>query len=323
VQLGRIASRSAERELAYGTDEDNFLGIDPEALQWDLGSDSLAFAQKRIAIANELFRRQESRALPADRDYTVLRRSLAYAVNDAGHAVGVLTRQIGGVRTLRDFPGSGRDPLQPVPPATQRAALDVIAKSLLAADAFVVSPALQRRLAPDFQARGDALFAGDGGVATDFSLTQRVLAVQRALLGQLMSDGVAARILDSQGKAERPRHAFQLTELYGRLERSVWSELGSRGVAPAERAVVRDIPAPRRELQREYLNRLGALLLRPAGGGRSDARSLVRAQSLGLLARLQAAGRRPDLGADTRAHLQDCAATLAQALNAPVVRLGA
>ena len=38
-------------------------------------------------------------------------------LRDVGRAVGVLARQIGGVRTLRDFPGSGRDPLQPVPAA--------------------------------------------------------------------------------------------------------------------------------------------------------------------------------------------------------------
>ena len=46
----------------------------------------------------------------------MLRRSLAYAIADAGRAVGVLVRQIGGVRTLRDHPGSGRDPLQPTEP---------------------------------------------------------------------------------------------------------------------------------------------------------------------------------------------------------------
>ena len=31
-QLAKIASRSAEPQLAYGTDEDNFLGVDPESI---------------------------------------------------------------------------------------------------------------------------------------------------------------------------------------------------------------------------------------------------------------------------------------------------
>jgi hypothetical protein len=317
AELARIAGRSGEPELAFGTDEDNYLGVDPDTLQFDLGNDEVAFARKRLAIARDLFKRQETRALPPDRDYSVLRRSLNFAINDTARAVGVLTRQIGGVRTLRDFPGSGRDPLQPVAASVQRDALDQLSRGLLAADSFEVSPALQRRLAPDFQERSDALERYGAAVTTDFSLTERVLALQRALLTQLMSDPVAARILDSQDKTRRPGTAFQLSELYGRLQRDIWSELDDLNAGRT-----RDIPAPRRALQREYLNRFAALLLRPGAAGRADARSLVRAQAEALLVRVNAAGRRTGLNADTRAHLQDSADTLTQALSAKVMRLG-
>ena len=309
--LEKIAARSGEPELAYGTDEDNFLGIDPEALQMDLGSDQAAFARKRFAIARDLFKRQESRALPPDQDYGVLRRSLNFAINDVARSVGVLARQIGGVRTLRDHPGSGRDPLQPVPAAAQRDALDVLSRGLLAADSFVVTPALQHRLAPDFQERGEALQFGAAAVSTEFSPPQRVLAVQRALLNQLMGDAVAVRILDNQG-ATRTGESFQLSELYTRLDRDIWSEL--RGGA--------DIPAARRELQREHLNRLAALLLRPATGSRADARGLVRSEATDLLARIKGAEGRSSLSADARAHLKDCDETLTQALSARLVRAG-
>ncbi len=312
AELARIAARSSEPELAYATDEDNFLGIDPDALQYDLGSDAIAFARKRLAIARDLFKRQESRALPPDEDYAALRRSLDFAVADAATAVGVLARQIGGVRTLRDFPGSGRDPLQPVPAVVQREALDVMSRSVFAADSLVVSAALQRRLAPDFQERGEALYGGEGSVATDFSLTQRVLGLQRALLGQLMSDSVAARIIDSQGKTATRDEAFQLSELYGRLERDLWSELSTGG----------DIGAARRELQREYINRVSLLLLRPSASGRSDARSLVRSRAQALLARVLAASHHKALSADARAHLLDSADSLSQALSARLLRSG-
>ncbi|MEY2687020.1 MAG: hypothetical protein RL375_1218, partial [Pseudomonadota bacterium] len=39
AELRQIAARSAEPELAFATDEDNYLGIDPESLHFDLGSD--------------------------------------------------------------------------------------------------------------------------------------------------------------------------------------------------------------------------------------------------------------------------------------------
>jgi hypothetical protein len=213
---------------------------------------------------------------------------------------------------LRDFPGSGRDPLQPVSPAQQREALDVIARGLLGADSFVVSPALQRRLAPDFEERGDAAFGGEGDVATEFQLSQRVLAVQRASLAHLMSDTVAARILDNQEKAPSAGEALQLSELYGRLQREIWSELGRNA----------DIVGPRRELQREHVNRLAAAVLRPASASRADSRSLMRVQAQSLLAHIQAALARRTYSADTTAHLQDCADTLSQVLSARLQRLG-
>ena len=312
AELARIASRSAEPELAFGTDEDNFLGIDPEALMFDLGNDPLAFAKKRLAIARDLFKRQESRELSRDQDYAVLRRSLFYALADVARSAGVLARQIGGVRTLRDHPGSGREPLQAVPAAAQRDALDALARGLFTADSLSISPMLAARLAPDFQERSEQIKFSSAAVQTEFALPQRVLGLQRALLNHLMSDTVAARILDNQGIAARG-DALQLSELYGRLDRDIWSELSGRAG---------DIPAPRRELQREHLNRVAALLLRPNAATRVDTRGLVRVQAQALLVRLQAAQQRGGWSADARAHLQDSADTLAQALSARLQRTG-
>ena len=305
--LLRIAARSNEPQLAYGTDEDAGLGIDPETIQLDLGADPIAYASKRLDIARDLFRRQESRELREDRNYSVLRRSLGFAIADSGRAVGVLVRQIGGVRTLRDFPGSGRDPLQPVAAATQRQALDLIARNVLAIDGLTVSPALQRRLAPDFEDRGEI-----AGMSTDYPVPQRLLDLQRAVLGQLMSDAVAARILDSMNMVERPDDAFQLAELYARLGREVWSELLIGG----------SIGASRRELQREHVNRIAAALLRPSPTSRADARALLRQQALQLQAQLDKAVKRNGQDAQTRAHLLDSADTLNQALAARMLRTG-
>ncbi|HSN32318.1 MAG TPA: zinc-dependent metalloprotease, partial [Ideonella sp.] len=307
AQLKTIAARSNEPQLAYGTDEDNFLGIDPESLQFDLGNDVFAYARRRFDIARDLFARQERRSLARGSEYGALRRSIRYAVHDAGIAASALARQIAGVRTLRDYAGSGRDPLQPVSAARQREALDLLARNVFAADSFAASPALQRRLAPDYLERGDAVFGGeDASVATDYSIGQAVLGTQRVLLAQLLSDGVAARVLDSVGKADRPAEAFQLSELYRRLTYEVWGELAQR----------RDISAPRRELQRDYLNRVAAVLVRPGSLSRADARSLLRVEASGLLARIQGALRRDRaLSAEARAHLQDSAETLRMALS--------
>jgi hypothetical protein len=311
AELQKIAARSNEPLLAYGTDEDNFFGIDPETIQLDLGNDPLAFAAKRLEIARDLFKRQETRPLSPQRDYAVLRRSLGFAIGDVYRAVGVLARQIGGVRTLRDYPGSGRDPLQPVAATVQRESLDLMARAVLAADGLSLTPALQRRLAPDYLDRADLI-----GDATDFALPQRLLDLQRALLNFLMSDGLAARVLDSANKVDKPGEAFQLTEIYQRLADDVWSELGKGGTLNTA------ISQPRRELQRSHVNRLAAALLRPSPFARADARGLMRVQARALLARLESAAGRSGKAADTdtRVHLADSIDTLRQALSATVQR---
>ncbi len=306
AELQKIAGRSSEPALAFGTDEDSFIGLDPETIQLDLGADPLAFASKRLAIARELFKRQETRQLPPDRDYAVLRRSIGFAINDATRAVGVLARQIGGVRTLRDYPGTGREPLVPLSAQMQREALALISSSVLAADGLSLSPALQRRLAPDFLDRAE------GGAATDFSVQQRLLDLQRAVLNYLMSDVIATRILDSVGKFDKPPDAFRLTELHDRLARDVWSELDAAG----------SITAARRDLQRDHVNRLSLAVVRPSASGRADVRGVMREQARALLARLDTTMRkRSNLDSESRAHLSDSADTLRQALSATIQRL--
>jgi hypothetical protein len=111
---------------------------------------------------------------------------------------------------------------------------------------------------------------------------------------------------------DQPAQAFQLDELYARLNRDIWSELaGPAPIAPA-----------RRELQREHVNRLAAMLLRPAPTARADARSLQRLHAERLLEQIERTlkhGRGLDTA--TRAHLSDSADTLRQALQARTTRM--
>ncbi len=307
AQLQAVAGRSNEPLLAYGTDEDAYFGIDAETIQFDLGADPLAFARKRLAIAREVFQRQETRELPADRDYSVLRRALNYALADATRALGVLVRQLGGLRTLRDYPGSGRDPLEPVPTALQRQAFDAIVGAVFAPDGFRVSSGLQRRLAPDYLDRAEI-----PGLPIDYNVPQRLLDLQRAVLAYLMSDQLATRLMDANGKLEPGAAAFDLPEIYQRLSDVLWSDLGTTEA----------LPLARRELQRDHVNRLAFALLRPTPGGRADARSAQRKQAQQLLKRLEATLRHPPADEATRLHLSDSADSLRQALSAKLPRLG-
>ncbi len=309
AELARIAARSGEPQLAYGTDEDNYLGIDPDALHFDLGNDPLAFARRRFDIAADLFQRQETRPLKPDEDYGALRRSLGYALRDAGRAAGVLLRQVGGLRTLRDFPNTGRDPIQPVGAVAQRAALALLSQRVLSADSWSISPGLQRRLAPVYFEREEA----GAAMPTEFSLAQNLLNLQRALLNRLMGDELARRVLDNEARFGATDQAFRLREMYQVLQADVWSELAARS----------DINAARRDLQREHLNRLASLVQRPGALSRSDARALVRSQAQALLVQIDRAAVNKALSDSARLHLKDSAQSLRAVLAARMEQTGA
>ncbi|MES2089458.1 MAG: zinc-dependent metalloprotease [Pseudomonadota bacterium] len=316
--LSKIAERSADpamaEALAFGTDEDNYFGLDPQALTFDLGRDPLVFARQRFALDRDLIARQSTQNLGPQDDPTLLRRRVSYALRDIARTAPIAWRQVGGLVTRRDAPGSGRDALDPLPAATQRAALDLITQELLSSQALSLSPALQRRMAPDYMERLDS--AGDASglpSRTDFSVADSLLAIQRSALDALMSDTLAERLLDNIDKTrDRPESPLTVRELHRRLSDAVW---GTHVSAP------QGVDASwRRNLQREHVNRLSALVVRSASS-RADVRAVVRQQAKRLLKELEAK-RWGDAASTSDAHRRDCMETLERALNATVVRTG-
>ena len=316
--LDAIARRSADPKQAhaldYGTDEDNALGLDPEALTFDLGRDPIAFARTRMAIARDLIARQTTAPLAPTDDAAVLRRRVGYALRDIERTSEILTRQIGGLVTRRGTAASKLDALDPLPADTQRAALNLLLEQILSPRSIQLPPALQRRLAPDYMERGESLFLGGGVSPTDFSAAVQLGVLQRSVLSDLMADGLADRLLDNIDKTrDREPRPLTLGELHERLRDTIWASPNS----PQDRLV----PPPwRRNLQRDHVNRLSVALLR--GANRADVRVQLRLQAEQLAKMLShpgALGSR-DPGSVAEAHRRDCLDTLQRALDASVVR---
>jgi hypothetical protein len=308
--LRHIAERSADPawadKLDFGTDEDQYLGLDPQSLTFDLGRDPVVFGRQRLAIAKDLIARQAQEKLgPAD-EPTLLRRRVNYALRDVARTSQILLRQVGGLITRRDAPGSGRDPLDPLSATIQRAALDLIARELLSPQALSLTPALQRRMAPDYFERIEGSTA-----RTDFSLADNLLILQREVLDTLMADALAERMLDNEDKTrDRKGSPLSVRELHQRLKDAIW---GTAVSAPQG-----DDASWRRNLQREHVNRLSALVVRSASN-RADVRAVVREQARSLLAQLK--GRHWGSASSTsEAHRRDCIETLERALKASVTR---
>lgn len=309
AELERIAARSGEPQLAYADDYDaggfaGFEGIDPLANRFDLGDDPLAWFQKRLALSQELWAREQRRVPRAGEDPTRQRRVLLSGFRQLARAAELVGKYVGGMAQTRTVPGSEGGPVYaPLPPERQREALRFLTRGLFSAESFRFRPDFIARLSPDFL---------DREVAGPVSVPAAVLAVQVTALDRLMGAGTATRVLElpdyESGRGDA-RAALTLDEVYRSLQDAIWSEL-PRGA---------EIDRLRRNLQREHLRRLQAQLTR-AGALPPDAVSLLRLHASALHAQLQRASARGGLSAQTRAHLLDSLATLDRAMNAPMLR---
>jgi Met-zincin len=196
---------------------------------------------------------------------------------------------------VRDHAG-GRPPFALVPAARQRQALALLESEVLSPDAFKFSPALLNRLTVDPLVWRSADPA--------YRLYNNAVGLQNALLAHLLGPAVAERLVEMEARAPAGQ-SFPLGELYNRLLASVWSEL--RSGAP--------ILPLRRALQREHLDLLERMALRPPPRVPEDVRSLARANLRTLVTWLRSA-RPARLSPEARAHIDDSLAQANRALAA-------
>ena len=310
AELARIAARSAtDPLLAFANDPDagggpGNDGIDPLVNRFDLGDDPLAYFRKRLQLSRELWQRVQERTPQAGEDPTRQRRALLAGFSALRDSPALVGKYVGGMYTTRAVPGGGNGPaFVPVEPARQREALQFLATGLFSADSFRFKPEFLASLTPDYRE-----WERQGLV----SIPSSVLQLQSAALDRLMSPGTASRLLDLPlYVSEKERQGLiSLNEVYGTLQGAVWSELKQGG----------GIDRLRRNLQREHLRRVQALLVKVTVPLPADAQSLLRAQATALRDDLRQALARKRWDAESRAHLQESLAVLDQALGATMTR---
>jgi hypothetical protein len=302
-ELARLAALGeTDPRLAYATDGDS-VGFDPLVNQRDMTDDPLGFAERRIKLARELWQRTQDRKITPDEQLTRNRRNLLAGFGMMAQAVPWALKYVGGSFTERASLQSGKALVTPVPPAQQRRALDLVVREVLAPGAFTFDPAFMSRLGSDTLERGSA---------SDYSLPASVAGLQRTVLDSLTAEALAQRLADAESKVARADQLLNFAEVQQRLSDAVWSELG------AAKAGLQ-IDSLRRNLQREHVRRLASGVLRPTAA--ADVRPVLRQAATQLQTRLQAAlATKP--APLIRAHLDDCLATLSDALKAPLVKQG-
>jgi hypothetical protein len=164
----------------------------------------------------------------------------------------------------------------------------------------------------------------------DYPLHERILAIQRVVLDQLLDPDVLRRVQNNTLKTENEEQAATLAEIFRSLTEGVWSDLTNGSPKEGGRAIPASIV--RRNLQREHVKALSNLVLgeKAAGGGGfiiffggassppPDARSLARMHLREVGKRLEAVlnDKQATLDDTTRAHLEECHERIGKVLNA-------
>ena len=312
-ELHKIGSRAAEPGLDYGTDEDLMMTHDPLVNQWDLGADPMKFAQDRMVLAEELMKGLADRVVEKGEGYQRARVAFSMLLRQYGDGAFLTANFVGGEYLYRDHRGdpNARDPLVPVKVAKQREALVFIQQNIHTDKPIHFSPVQLRKLGADRW-----LHWGNEGTwmrGVDFPLHERILAIQRIVLTELLDGRTLSRVQNLALTTDEKEQPVTVAEIFRSLTDSVFSDLPNADKAPTEKSSV-----IRRNLQRAYLRDLSTLVLR--GTPPPDARSLARMHLRDISKRIDQAlsDKKGQVDDTLRAHLEESKEQIAKVLNAQV-----
>ena len=325
TELAKIASRSAEKDLTYATDEDLRTNPDPRINLFDLG-DPLDYAAQRIQLMKQSIKGLTDRVVEKGDGYQRARSSFNMLMGEVSQATSLTSMYIGGEYTSRDHKGdpNARPAMQPIPLEKQQQALKILNDEIFSDKAFQFPPELLRNLAPEHYRDSHS-----SNTTYHFPIYEKVLSIQRMALSILLDPDTLHRVLNIELLAVKDQKVLTMPMIFDSLSNSIWSEVPGN----VDKATKIEISTIRRNLQRAYIQNLSAIVLGPQGGSLSlsqlmsgsgsgsapaDARSLARMHLSQLSARLETTlnAKTVTMDAYTKAHLQEINQQIGKVLNA-------
>lgn len=240
-RLQKILMRSSEPQLTFGNDADAMYvpgwGIDPTIIVWDMSNDMLTWGSQRIELCKRTLEQLHDKLLEKGESYQEFRNGYYTTMYQYFSSLNIISLYIGGVTINRAMYGQteGAIPYVPVDYATQKKAMNILAKYAFAPDAFMAPEGIYSFLQP--QRRGFDFF----GSTEDPKIHTQIGSFQRAFLAQLLHPTVMRRITDSGLYG----NAYSLQSVLSDLTNSIFhTDLKT------------NVNTPRQNLQIEYVQAL-------------------------------------------------------------------
>ena len=239
--LNAILNESTKHEHAFANDADDMRGtgkgMDPDAMIYDLTSEPILYAIDRIKLVNKIFPNILEKYRKDGASHQELLNSYFTLTGQYSTSLKIISRQIAGVRVNRAMVGQDTDdkPFTPVSLIDQKKAMNALSKYAFAPNAFEKAEALY----PYLQQQRRGFSTPYGG--EDPKIHERVLSIQKMVLGQLLNRNVLNRMVN--------------TTLYGN-EYSLAAYFKDLNDAMFNADKNKSVNSFRQNLQVEYVNRL-------------------------------------------------------------------
>ena len=316
-ELNKIATRSGEKELQYATDEDTVgTDPDPDSNRFDLGADSLEYANAQAAIVKALLPNLMERMSADGQDYTKVRRAFNVLLAQHGQAMFYASRYIGGLHTSRSHKGD-KDAKPPISPVVVQKQRDTL--SLLEEQVFSDAPYAAPNEIYSFLAASRWKHWGTSSLSSrkDYPLHDQILLWQNRVLDQLLSSVTLERIHDTELKTSVDEDLLTTAELIERLTKTIFSEVDTvkEGEFTNRKPAISSL---RRNLQRTFLKRLSQIAMGNSFGIPQDCQTIAYAELISLEARIKGILEEGNVRLDsyTRAHLKESASRIAKVVKA-------
>lgn len=306
--LKPIVARVAEPELAYATDEDTW-GPDPYATRYDLAKDPLSYAENQMRLVKKNRGVIVGSFVKDGDSWAKARRGYELTLSVQVQAVTMMAHWIGGSFIYRDKKGDpkGRVPIEVVSADQQRKALRFVIDNAFHEDAFGLSPELLTHMSVDKWWDTNVVMPS-AMEDSAWPIHDRILGIQAAVLTSLMKPTTLVRVHDNELLVPGKDDALTLPELLETLRNGIWGNL-EQDVNSAQSFTARKpaVSSLRRNLQKEYVERLVDLLGRDSGlnVAQKPVQDLAATQLEGILGVAARVKDNPKLDPYTRAHLAE------------------
>lgn len=247
-------------------------GEDPTALTEAIGDDAMRASDYGVENLKRIVDNLTEWTFEEGEDYSQLEELYGNVVSQWSRYTGHVVANVGGVVRTRKRQGQDGVPYERVEEDRQRRAVEYLNRQVFATPAWLVE--------------ADVLDRFQGSGALDL-----VRGRQAAALNQLLNVNRMNRLVEQE--AFHGDDAYALGEMLDELRAGVWSEASSGA----------DTDAYRRNLQRAYLERMGALM-EDEEATRTDVAPFVRGQLAALRDELESAAAGTSHRA-TRLHFMD------------------